>query len=72
MNKPVKTLEKQSRAFVFITQLYCTTDNVAMTYTDKTFPTQPPKFEYRCPKCGHREISTVRYPFVTYKEKESE
>lgn len=62
--------ERQVEAQVFVTHLFCDIDHVEMKYTEKTFQTQPPKFEYQCPKCKKKQISTVRYPYVTYKAKE--
>lgn len=63
------TKEKSAEAEVFVTKLYCIEDNIAMEYTERTFPTHPPKFEYQCPICKKKEITTVRYPYVTYREK---
>lgn len=52
----------------FVTKLYCECGE-EMEYTDKNFPTMPPRFVYQCKKCGRKEISSVRYPHLTYKER---
>lgn len=52
----------------FITRLICVC-GTEMEYGDKNFPTQPPRFVYQCPKCQRKEISHVRYPHLTYKER---
>lgn len=59
ITKPVDT---------FITRLICAC-GTEMEYGDKNFPTQPPRFVYQCPKCQRKEISHVRYPHLTYKER---
>jgi hypothetical protein len=64
--------EKKQLAQVYVTHLYCKTDKVAMTYTERTLPTQPPKFEYQCPICKFKEISAVRYPHITYHEQDGQ
>jgi hypothetical protein len=28
----------------------------------------PPKWWHKCDRCGHRELYTVKYPYIKYKE----
>lgn len=68
-NRKSKTIERTFPAEVSVIRLFCEKDEALMEYTGKTFPTMPPKYEYKCPVCGHKEISTVQYPQIVYKER---
>lgn len=62
--------EQKTLAETYVVQLICTEDSVALQRTPKLFPSSPPKYEYQCPVCKKKQISTVSYPYVTYTKKE--
>lgn len=64
-----KVEEREVEADVFVSDLYCIEDDAKMRHTGLMFPTHPPKHEYQCPVCKRKQITTIAYPYVTYKEK---
>lgn len=62
--------QKRMEARVYVINLWCEDDDVAMKLTGKVFNTKPEKkYEYQCPVCKRKEVSIEQYPLITYEEK---
>jgi uncharacterized protein YlaI len=70
--EPKQVTEREAEADVIVIRLFCDVDNAQMQATGKQLLSNPPKFEYQCPTCKHRVISTKQYPLIVYKEKKIE
>lgn len=70
--KRTKTEERTLDATVHVIRLHCLKDDTALEFTGKTVPVNPPKYEYQCPVCKHKELSVIQYPQIVYKERRNE
>ncbi len=54
----------------FIEQLYCRKcdSQVELKFVEVISFTYPPRYKYKCSKCGILVVSNHQYPVVTYKK----
>lgn len=60
-------MEKECEAKQYLVFLYCDNCGTEMKQGKNVLCTNPPMFEYTCPKCGHKETNRISYPYTRFK-----
>lgn len=63
---PTNFIEKKLKAQCFIIALQCSKCFAICNATGKASLTQPQKYQYKCPICGHEEWSPNFYPTPSF------
>jgi hypothetical protein len=60
---------KKTEIETFIENTLCPECNIELEKSDEVLLTNPPQYQYSCPKCNYTETSFEAYPKITYEEK---
>ena len=57
---------KAYKCIPVVQELHCDDCEVEMERQSIIYPSNPPQFEYKCPKCGKTIITRESYPIIGY------
>jgi uncharacterized Zn finger protein len=63
---------KETKVDTFVEELYCDKCGTEMEQTGIVLTTDPPRYPYRCPKCGYEIVTNAYYPRTVTKVVEDE
>lgn len=61
-------MEKRIEVKTYMFRLYCDKCGTEMERDTIVLTSNPPTYQYECPKCGHIEKSNKCYPFLDREE----
>ena len=53
---------KEKKAETFVEELYCDKCGTEMEQRGGVYLTDPPRYPYKCPKCGYEVVMSAYYP----------
>ena len=70
--EPSKPLTKKVEIKTYMTMIYCSHCGAPLRPHEEVLCTNPPRYQYNCPKCGLESFTThENFPKISYEEVET-